>query len=214
MANAKEDVKVTATDVKEAQKAQAAEIKKEKIEAKTKEQRDKEIADAHAEVVKLDKVAEEKRLVADGKLSKEQVEANKARQDADDARAELNRLQTDVGPLTPADVHTIAEAKTLGYGKPEDLPAGSHFAQKFGNDPANPKPAPGLPEQDSAKTVRLSRTTPDSREKVYSFCHPDMVGDNLRAGWNRDEIQVPQVPPEEDRDQVEHNQKLEADALG
>jgi hypothetical protein len=79
---------------------------------------------------------------------------------------------------------TAAEAKMAAAPLVgADVSAGDHFAQKFGNDPRNPKLAPGLNPANA--TVLVSRKTPDHPNLVYTLVNPEMVGDYERAGWNR-----------------------------
>lgn len=82
---------------------------------------------------------------------------------------------------------SVAAAKVmLPPGADPEMPAGDYRATKRGNDPANPKYARGVPLHDEGQTVKLSRVTPDSPVPVYTWVHPDMVGDYLRAGWGRE----------------------------
>lgn len=118
---------------------------------------------------------------------KAEADAKDAEQKADDLHAKANEeAGADANSAEPT---TSVEAGTLAV-VPADTPAGDHFAQKFGNDPANPKPAPDL--DPDAATVRMSRVTPDHPEgPVFTDVHPDMVGDYARAGWNKVDPQLP-----------------------
>lgn len=118
----------------------------------------------------------------DATKSKEQLAADKAKAEADKAHAEAAHASAQTVVTDPM---TVRDAKVHAM-VPDDMGAGDHLAQQFSNDPANPKPA--LPEHSDPDlcTVKLSRVTPDSPVPVYTVCHPDMVGDYLRAGWNRD----------------------------
>lgn len=110
-----------------------------------------------------------------------QKAADQADAKADDARAAAEQAKREEkGSIGPT---SVDEARVLA---PVDRqrPAGDHHAQKFGNDPENPIFAPGLDAED--RSVLLSRKTPDHPDLVYATVHPDMVGDYLRAGWNRD----------------------------
>lgn len=66
---------------------------------------------------------------------------------------------------------------------PEGTMAGDHRAQKFGNDPSNPKPAAGVDM--NAELVKLVIQKPEPEGKVYCEVPEKMVGDYERAGWNR-----------------------------
>lgn len=118
---------------------------------------------------------------AAGATSKEEVAAQEAATALDDLRAKAAEEQ---GLVSAAqDPHTVYEAKVLAVVAPETL-AGDHMAQNFGNDPENPKSAPGLKGD---ATVRMSRVTPDvPGGPVIIDVHPDMAGDYARAGWNKD----------------------------
>ena len=125
---------------------------------------------------------------------------DKVAADADAGKAEENRRREADMPEAreapePPKPMTAGEAKVLTTVADAEAPAGHHLAQKFGNDPANPKPADGmethvadedgkLVEIEDVKTVTLSRKTPDHPDLVYTTCHEGMVGDMLRAGWN------------------------------
>jgi len=114
----------------------------------------------------------------DSHLTPEQKAANEAAQKADDARAKAN----EAAASSPVKNATVADVGTLAVVDP-DTSVGDHYAQKFGNDPANPKLAPGVkPDQD---LVRLSRITPDFPGTVFCEVPRIMVGDYERAGWNR-----------------------------
>ena|SRR5215207_884085 len=128
---------------------------------------------------KLDRAAA---IRADFGKPKELLEADKLEREANDLVArQLAEEQEKRGPVKAT---TVAEAKfaaaPLVGG---DRNAGDHYAQKFGNDPRNPKLAPGVDPNDN--TVLLSRKTPDSPNLDYTLVNPVMVGDYERAGWNR-----------------------------
>jgi len=142
---------------------------------------------ARADLGKLDQEATEARRKADAETDPaRKAEAEKAAreawQKADDARAKS--AEADRNQRGAVEETSVADARTVAPVS-GDTPAGAHHAQKFGNDPANPKHDARLPA--SGDTVRLSRKTPDHPELVYTDVHPDMVGDYLRAGWNRDD---------------------------
>lgn len=125
--------------------------------------------------------ADAARMEADVQLTPEQKKANELATKADDLRAKAAEAAT-----TDADskrvIATVADAGTLAVVPPE-LKASDHFAQKFGNDPENPKLAPGVqPDKD---LVLLYRITPDVPGRVYAEVPEKMVGDYERAGWNR-----------------------------
>lgn len=119
----------------------------------------------------------------DGKAA---AAAKDAEQKADDLHA---KVQAEAGADNAnTEATTSVEAGTLAVVDPS-TPAGDHFAQKFGNDPANPKPAPGLDPK--AATVRMSRVTPDHPDgPVFTDVNPEMVGDYARAGWNKVDAQT------------------------
>lgn len=137
--------------------------------------------------------AEEARRNAEhSKLTPEQKKVRDADQEADDARAQAAQATREAEQHDA--VATMADANTMGFGRHPDLSAGHHLAQKFGNDPANPRPKAGLPEVTDNGMVRLQRTTPDKSTPVYTMVHPEMVGDYLRAGWNKSDVEPPTPP--------------------
>lgn len=112
---------------------------------------------------------------------KAEAAAREAEQKADDLHAKV--VAESNADAASADATTSVDAGTLAVVDPS-TPAGDHLAQKFGNDPANPKLAPGLDPE--VATVRMSRVTPDHPEgPVFCDVHPEMVGDYARAGWNK-----------------------------
>lgn len=147
-------------------------------EQKAAAKADNEAAEART---KAQLLQEEADRAKDGRTP-EQKKADDAKRDADDAAAKAAEANSAARIKRPM---TMEEAKVQGYGMNEDMPAGHHMAQKFGNDPANPAPAPGLSPNPGVPVVRLSRKTPDNPDLVYTECHPDMVGDYMRAGWNK-----------------------------
>jgi hypothetical protein len=119
----------------------------------------------------------------DAQKSPEQRRADTARAKADKADAKAAEAEM---PTDPRDPMSAVEAKVESPHVDEDMSAGDHFAQKFGNDPANPKPADGDHMDPDKCTVKLTRVTPDLSTPAVTMVHPDMVGDYLRAGWSRD----------------------------
>jgi hypothetical protein len=116
----------------------------------------------------------------------EQRAADKAWQDADDARAHAAQAGREQR-MNPEDGGTpLINARVVAPNTPHDEDSGHHWAQKFGNDPANPAPATGEHVDPDKMTVRLERITPDHPgAPVVTYVHPEMVGDYLRAGWSR-----------------------------
>jgi len=113
----------------------------------------------------------------------EQRKAEELDAKADDARARAHALRPEGGAdgdTTVADAHVLVPA-----GLDPETPAGAYDAVKRGNDPSNPKYAPGVSMADEHQTVKLERVSRDSKEPVYTWVHPDMVGDYIRAGWGR-----------------------------
>ncbi len=137
-------------------------------------------SDAASEAHDADKTAIEAReKEANAGKTPEQIEAEKAEEDArrkHSEAAEAEGKDADEGPTKAVD------AKVLGVTDGELL-ASDPRAQKMGNDPANPKHAPHLPETED--TVRLTLRSPDTTEPRTADVHPGMVGDYLRAGWER-----------------------------
>ena len=77
---------------------------------------------------------------------------------------------------------TVADAQMGPVA--HDMRAGDHYAQRFSNAPANPKPLPGLDPSDEARTVQLQMAISDPPGVRYTMVHPAMVGDYKRAGWS------------------------------
>lgn len=113
--------------------------------------------------------------------TKEQKAASEAALKADDARAKA----AEAGREEVTGDTEAHDANVLGTKVDPDMSVGEHMAQKFGNDPANPKYAAKVSTAEEAQTIRLYRVTPDSPTPVYTFVAPEMVGDYMRAGWNR-----------------------------
>jgi hypothetical protein len=129
------------------------------------------------------KIDEAAALRADFGRPKELLEADRLDREANDIIArqaeEAVKARGEIRDTTVAEAK-VAAAALVGA----DMSAGSHVAQKFGNDPRNPQLAPGL-DPVEGRTVRLSRKTPDHPDLIYTTVHPDMAGDYERAGWNR-----------------------------
>ena len=84
------------------------------------------------------------------------------------------------------------DAGTLAVPWDDDVAtdSGHWLAQKFGNDPANPQPGKGEHANPDLKTVEMTRTTPDlpKGQLQRTWVHPEMVGDYMRAGWDRSSV--------------------------
>lgn len=124
--------------------------------------------------------AEKARREAEDKRTPEEKAADEKVRHADDLRAKAaEAMSAESGKAkepTVADVGVLAPVD----GK---LKSADHFAQKFGNDPENPKLMPGIkPDED---LVRVTRVTPDVPGEVFAMVPRAMVGDYERAGWNR-----------------------------
>lgn len=143
-----------------------------------------DLTDAENEAILAQQKATEAQQKADApKLTPDQQKAADAQQKADDAKARAAAA----GSFGGADGDTsIAEAHVVaGSGADPEMPAGAYEAVKRGNDPSNPKYAPGVSTAPEDQTVKMERVTRDSPEPVYTWVHPDMVGDYVRAGWGR-----------------------------
>lgn len=161
------------------------------IERGSVAQDDKAEADADKAIEEASKArakADEARAKADeAGLSEEERAARKAAQDADDAAARAARAE---GEANRVDQDTTVEE--AGVNAPHvspDTPAGHHRAVKRSNDPSNPKPAKPEHEDPKLATVKMERYTLDANggvgATVYTFVHPELVGDYARAGWGR-----------------------------
>lgn len=139
---------------------------------------------ANDEALALQAKATEAQAKADApEKSPEQRKADDLAAKADDAKAKAAELNNTAG--ADGDT-TVADAKVLvPLGTDPELPVGDYRAVKRGNDPANPAYAPGVSTHPDDQTVRLVRVTADSPEPIYTWVHPDMVGNYLRAGWGR-----------------------------
>ncbi|QHJ00109.1 hypothetical protein GT347_20275 [Xylophilus rhododendri] len=132
---------------------------------------------AQAEAAELQRKADE---VAAG-TTPEQKKADAAAQRADDLLAKAAEAGV-VDEAAKAVPTTAVDAGVLAI-VPAGTMAGDHRAQKFGNDPSNPKPAPGV-DMEAAK-VKLVIQKPEPEGKVFCEVPEAMVGDYERAGWNR-----------------------------
>lgn len=162
------------------------------------ESRRKEAEAAENEAVAKRQHLDELRSKAeDSKLSDEEREIRKAEREADDAAARAADLRRNVGsgehPSLVGDVpgHPIAASAP-------DMDLGDHRAQRFGNIPANPKPAKGEHTDPERMTSRMLLRTPDSSAPQEAWVHPEMIGDYARAGWELDAAAP--MPMARDRD--------------
>ena len=140
---------------------------------------DKAEEDAVQARIKLD---ETRRKGADSHLTDEQRTLRTAEQEADDAHAKAVAARRVAGRENP---RTVGDAR-VGAPVDPNLPAGHHRAQKFGNDPANPKSYKGEQDDPEKQTTRMTLRSPDTAEPRETFVHPDMVGNYARAGWEAD----------------------------
>lgn len=137
---------------------------------------------AQDEALALQAKATEAHQKADApKKTPEQVKADELSVKADDARAKAAEMSNTAGSDGDS---TAEEAKVvLPVGGDPEMPAGDHWAVKRGNDPSNPEYPPKISQDPEHQTVKLSRVTADSKEPIYTWVHPDMVGNYVRAGW-------------------------------
>lgn len=148
-----------------------------------KQPSDKDVEKAQGALTKTAQaVIDAEQDVKDSGKSKEQLALEKAQSAHSDALAAHAGV---AGAANAQQPMTVAEAKVVAVVSP-DLSAGDNLAQKFGNDPANPKLAPGV-KVDPTNFVKLSRKTPDlpGDQLAVTAVPPEMVGDYERAGWNR-----------------------------
>jgi hypothetical protein len=171
------------------EKDASAEREKALADQKAKQE---EATKLRVEASKLQAEATEARAKASvGKQSDEEKAAIEAEKKADDAQAKAAEAERAAhGATAPM---TVADAKVLAPLDPA-MPAGDHLAQKFGNDPANPKSARSEHDDPALKTVRLVRQSPDRPSLIHTSCHPDLQGDYLRAGWSLDPVQPGAYP--------------------
>ena len=145
---------------------------------------DKDIDKSVGKLTKLQQdVIDAEQAVTDANKSPEQLKLEKARAALGDAQSKHYDL---VGAADAANAApmTVAQAKVLAVVDGATS-AGDNRAQKFGNDPANPKLADGI--DPTTNLVKLSRKTPDmvGDGMAYTEVPKEMVGDYERAGWNR-----------------------------
>jgi len=120
---------------------------------------------------------------AEASKSPEQRSADQARAAADEARRKA--AADDAAANALPDRMTVVEAKIMAP-VPDDMGAGDHMAQKFRNDPDNPHIYKGDHADPEKATERLRLIAPDHPSGfVTTVVHPEMVGDYLRAGWDR-----------------------------
>lgn len=136
----------------------------------------KEMADYQK--AQADALEQQAKANADVGLTDDQKKANESVRKADDLRAKAQEKMSSGKQLD----HSVADAGVLAV-VPPTLKAGDHFAQKFGNDPENPRLADGIKADENL--VQLSRVTPDVPGRVFTSVPKEMVGDYERAGWNR-----------------------------
>lgn len=137
---------------------------------------DPKVADATVNAKKLQEEADR------AKMTPEERAAKDAEREAALAKSQA-ALDANDPTVTPGD--TVESAKVSVVGIDPEMPASHHMAQKFGNDPANPKPAAHIPDNYDGPTVRLTMDKPDVEGLVTADVHPDMVGDYMRAGWSK-----------------------------
>ena len=114
--------------------------------------------------------------------SPEEREAEDAEAKAARARSETVAAEAEKNKVP--DAMTVVEARML-VPSADDVGAGDHLAQKFGNYPENPAPAKAEHADPALCTVPLHMTVPDSPlGRRTTKVHPEMVGDYLRAGWS------------------------------
>lgn len=116
-------------------------------------------------------------------ISQEQAEAQRAEQ--------AKRAEEDAEKRENQEATTALDAKSPAALADPDKDVGDHYAQKFANQPENPKPAPHLKEVADEDKVRMELTDsdhPDPANPKVTYVHPDMVGDYLRAGWRQPSV--------------------------
>lgn len=138
------------------------------------------VQDANAKALEADKAA------AEAKMTPEERKAAEAHAKADEVLAKANEDEAQAAAVP--DAMSVAEARMLvPADKPEEMAAGDHMAQRFGNYPANPAPASAEHSDPEKQTVSLYMIVPDHEAgRRTTKVHPDMVGDYLRAGWSVD----------------------------
>lgn len=173
-----------ATEALDLEEQQDEAEKRSAERAKKQESLRKELDSAQERAGKARAEAEEARAkVEQASKPRELVEAEEVERRADDEAAKVADVRRQLWGTVSEEDTTVSEAKALAaplVGATRS--AGDHMAQKFGNDPENPKTAPGVDPND--KSVRLQRITPDSPTPVYTSVSKEMAGDFLRAGWS------------------------------
>lgn len=151
-----------------------------------REARAEEIKGAENDALEARKRVDDLRSrIADAKLSDEERELRDAEREADDAMARVAGLRSGApserNPAVAGDVraHPVAAVEP-------DMDLGDHRAQRFGNIPANPKPALGEHIDPEKMTNRMVLRTPDSLVVQETWVHSAMIGDYARAGWELD----------------------------
>ena len=118
-----------------------------------------------------------------------QDQANKVSQETAEAeRQEQADKAADAEKREKQDPTTALDAKSAAALADPEKDVGDHYAQKFANQPENPKTAPHLKDVADEDKVRMELTDsdhPDPANPKVTYVHPDMVGDYLRAGWRQ-----------------------------
>lgn len=173
-----------ADEVSNLKEQRAEQDKRDAERAKRQASLRKELESAEERHGQARAAAEEARAKVDqANKPRELLEAEEADRRADDEAAKAADVRRQLWGAVAEEDTTVVEAKVLAAPLVGAMkPAGDHMAQKFGNDPENPKLAPGVDPND--KSVRLQRITPDSPTPVYTSVAEKMVGDYLRAGWS------------------------------
>ena len=150
--------------------------------------RDAEGKRKEAEAAEQDAIAKRQRLVelrakaANSKLSEDERALAAAEADADEAMAKSEELRrtasSSAHPVVTGDVAAHPMAAT-----DPGMDLGDHRAQRFGNIPANPRPAKGEHTDPAKMTTRMRLRSPNSPVPQETWIHPDLVGDYARAGW-------------------------------
>ena len=129
------------------------------------------------------KVLDAQAKAAEAAKSPEQRAADQARVAADETRRKA--AADDAATNALPDRMTVEEAKIIAP-VPPDMGAGDHMAQSFRNQPENPHIYKGDHADPEKATERLRLIAPDHPSGfVTTAVHLDLVGDYLRAGWDR-----------------------------
>ena len=163
--------------------------KADAVDLTSKTDHDKGVADKRKAAEDAEKDAVAKRVAlenlraknVESKMSDEEIALAKAEREADVAASKAAQLRAEAegpGPAVASEVagHPIAASAP-------DMRLGDHRAQRFGNIPANPKPANGEQADPEKMTQRMLLRSPNSTVPQETWVHPDMVGDYARAGW-------------------------------